>query len=109
CRRAPLTARGRRPGAGSSPLFEHLAGCELLAPAVEQIAKAQRLAARQLQASEQQRALTTSDFQAVLAGSDDLTGIALPCANLGCVNLHHCTVEAGMADRPGMECADQSL
>src|SRR5690606_33627963 len=78
CRRAPLTARGRRPGAGSSPLFEHLAGCELLAPAVEQIAKAQRLAARQLQASEQQRALTTSDFQPVLAGSDDLTGIALP-------------------------------
>src|SRR5690606_15029465 len=108
CRRAPWPERGRLPAADSSPSFERLARRELLAPAVVQIAEAQRLAARQLQAGHAQRALAAGDFQSVLVGGDDLAGPALPRADPSGMNLHRRAFEAGVADRPGMEGAYQT-
>src|SRR5690606_32255957 len=101
CRPVPTPARAQRPAADSSTLFERLAGRELLAPAVVQIAEAERFAARQLQAGQPQRALAAGDIQAIPVGREDLPGRALPCAKRGGMDFHHHTIEAGMADRPG--------
>src|SRR4051812_31416694 len=88
---------------------QHGADGKFLTAAVEQVSEAQRFAARQLQASQAQGALSTGHDQTVLAGAEYRTGLAFAFGDLSGKHFQRFAVEGAVADRPRVEGANQTF